>query len=79
MFFKFISIAILAFVFYLLYKKVILPSLRGESIGISSKKDELIAAAKQKREIQELKKMTEELTSSDEPPIETPVHKMENE
>lgn len=48
MFFKFVSLAILAFVFYLLYKKVILPSLRGESIGISSKKDELIAAVKRK-------------------------------
>lgn len=77
MFLKFISFAFLAVIVYFLYRKVILPSLRGESISISSKKDELIAAAKQKREAQELKKMAEELTSSDEPPIETPVNKME--
>ncbi len=49
MFLKFISFAFLAIIVYFLYRKVILPSLRGESISISSK-DEVIAKAAAEQE-----------------------------
>lgn len=61
MFIKFISIAILLFVSYFLFVKIILPSLRGESIGASAKKKELLEAVTKQREQEEINRLEKEM------------------